>query len=317
MAVSSYINGKFLPDVTSYDYDAPLDESGRPTPKYFAYRKLLAKWSTCGNESCLPPVPPTAPTISIPAIAFTEAAPLWQHLPKPVASALPVPMEKLEQNYGYILYRTQLPERMHGDLQVRDIHDFASVYVDGKLVGTMDRRDAAPDGSLPGVPVSTNGPARLDILVANDGRVNVDHTMRTENKGITQLAVLDGRPLGDWRIYTLPMDALPTSFSANAASSPKAPTFFRAHFNLASTGDTFLDTRNLGKGAIWINGHNLGRFWNGGPQDTLYVPGPWLHAGRNDIVVFDQLPSTHESVAGLDHPILDGPVRDKSTSNQE
>ena len=95
------------------------------------------------------------------------------------------------------------------------------------------------------------------------------------------------------------------------------PHFFRAHFMLTATGDTFLDTRKLGKGAAWINGHNLGRFWSVGPQQTLYVPGPWLHKGTNEIVVFDLLPQAHESVAGLDHPILDGPVSDKTTSNQE
>jgi hypothetical protein len=109
-----------------------------------------------------------------------------------------------------------------------------------------------------------------------------------------------------------------------AQSAPRAPqrhvllpAFLRGHFNLTATGDTFLDTRNLGKGVAWINGHNLGRFWSGGPQNTLYVPGAWLKTGSNEIVVFDMLPTPRESVAGLDHPILDGPVRDKSTREQQ
>jgi len=352
-AGSSYINNKFLPDVTSYDYDAPLDESGRPTPKYFAYRKELAKFgcpttgtSDVGSESCLPPVPTVAPPITIPTIAFTESTPLWQNLPKPIGSALPAPMETYGQDFGYILYGTQLPEPVHGDLIIRDVHDFATVYVDGKLVGTLDRRNAAPDGSLPAVPIATTGAAQLDILVANDGRVNVDHTMRTETKGITQLVVLDGRPLSDWQIFTLPMQIIPTTdreFRTGAyidpnsnpchhvlSTNPKGlhteflkgcvnsgPNFVRAHFTLTPTGDTFLDTSKLGKGTIWINGHNLGRFWSVGPQQTLYVPGPWLKTGTNEIVVFDMLPTTHESVSGLDHPILDAPVNDKTTSNQE
>jgi beta-galactosidase len=96
-----------------------------------------------------------------------------------------------------------------------------------------------------------------------------------------------------------------------------APAYFHARFTLATAGDTFLDTRSLGKGVAFINGHNLGRFWSVGPQQTLYVPGPWLHKGTNEIVVFDLLPQAHESVEGLDHPILDGPVSDKTTSNQE
>ncbi|HEY4380224.1 MAG TPA: beta-galactosidase family protein [Acidobacteriaceae bacterium] len=370
-AGSSYINDKFLPDVTSYDYDAPLDESGHPTPKYFAYRKELAKWSRCGNETCLPPVPTVAPPIAIPTVPLTVSNSLFANLPKPIASALPAPMEHFGQDFGYILYRTQLPEPVHGNLVVRDVHDFATVYVNGKLAGTLDRRNAAPDGALPPISIATTGPAQLDILVANDGRVNVDHTMRTETKGITQIVGVDGRPLSDWYIYSLPMtsppaiaDATPRSsapaakpasskgkpetpssephcgfkygdvcppvspvpFShlvaegsapANTASSVRPPAYFRAHFTLASARDTFLDISHLGKGVVWINGHNLGRFWSTGPQQTLYVPGPWLRAGSNEIVVFDMLPTARESVSGLDHPILDAPVNDKTTSNQE
>jgi beta-galactosidase len=376
-AGSSYINNKFLPDVTSYDYDAPLDESGRPTPKYFAYRKELAKWSPCGNESCLPPVPPSTAIITVPLITFSEAAPLFDNLPKAIASALPAPMESFGQSFGYILYRTQLPEPVHGDLVIKDIQDFAAVFIDGRLADALDRRNALPDGLIHSTLVGISRPAQLVILVANDGRVNVDHTMRTETKGITQLVALDGRPLSDWQIYLLPMTTLPTQFSksallpqsgiylaeppppkepitpeaaalnakmaeARAATEermsrvmgppedhpiwsehappvrpPYPPAFFRGHFTLTTTGDTFLDTRNLGKGVVFINGHNLGRFWSVGPQQTLYVPGPWLHKGSNEIVVFDLLPQAHESVEGLDHPILDGPVSDKTTSNQE
>jgi beta-galactosidase len=338
-AGSSYINSKFLPDVTSYDYDAPLDESGRPTPKYFAYRKELAKFGPCGNETCLPPVPTVAPPITIPAIDLTQSTSLWRNLPKPITSALPAPMETFGQNFGYILYRTQLPTAVHGDLAIKDVHDFATAYIDGHLVGTFDRRNAAPDGRLPVVPVNTTGPASLDILVANDGRVNVDLTMRTETKGITELVVLDGRPLSNWQVYPAPLQVLPptTKFRLGETEtvclepttqagvhdnflmgcSLSGANFYRAGFNLTTPGDTFLDVSHLGKGAVWINGHNLGRFWSGGPQNTLYVPGPWLHAGSNELVVFDMLPTQHESVAGLDHPILDAPVTNTTRSQQE
>ena len=237
-------------------------------------------------------------------------------------------MENFQQDFGYILYRTELPEPVNGGLVIKDLHDFATVYVDGVLVDTMDRRNAAPDGSLPPVQIKTSGPAQLDILVANDGRVNVDHTMRTETKGITGMVVVDGRPLSNWQVYTLPMTAPmhtaaqgtkphPSAAIAPHAATKPQPAFFQATFTLNAVGDTFLDTRGLGKGAVWINGHNLGRFWSVGPQQTLYVPAPWLHKGANEIVVFDLLPQAHESVTGLDHPILDGPVSDKTTSNQE
>ena len=147
--------------------------------------------------------------------------------------------------------------------------------------------------------------------------------MRTENKGITQFAILDDRPLSDWQVYPLPMQSVPSSGVILSAaknpgsSSERAPDFLHATFNLSTPADTFLDIRNLDKGVVWINGHTLGRFWNVGPQDTLYVPGPWLKTGANEIVVFDVLPTAHESVTGLDHSILDGPVVDHTTSSQE
>jgi beta-galactosidase len=346
---SSLLKDKFLPDVTSYDYDAPLDESGRPTPKYFAYRKELAKFSPCGDESCLPPVPASTPAINIPDLFLTKATPLFDNLPRPIASALPAPMEHFGQDFGYILYRTQLPQPVHGGLILKDVHDFAAVYLDGILQGTLDRRNAAPDGTLPPIRIDTTAPSRLDILVANDGRVNVDHTMTGETKGITQFVAIDGRPLGDWQVYPLTMQSPPTPqqfeaatnsvtqntsvfFSCDSSDRPiwsecpprqpsrpisLPPAFFRAHFTLNTPGDTFLDTRHLGKGVVFINGHNVGRFWSVGPQATLYLPGPWLRKGLNEIVVFDMLPNAHESVAGLDHPILDQPVSDKTVSDQQ
>lgn len=362
MAGATYDKGRFLPDVTSYDYDAPLDESGRPTPKYYAYRKELAKFSTCGNESCLPPVPPSAPEIAIPRFSLVASTPLWDELPKPIASALPQPMEHFGQNYGYILYRTRLPDRVNGDLYIKDLHDFAVVYVDGNAAGTMDRRKADSNGVAPPVHIATTGPARLDILVADDGRVNFTHEMTSENKGITEAVILNGRPLSNWSIYPLRMSAPPALSQSQTPSNkahesraheslehcgfgygnvcpnenpfPKATTpkpespsgsqlrvagavFLRTTFKLDHAADTFLDIRNLGKGVVWMNGHNLGRFWNVGPQGTLYVPGAWLKPGENEIVVFDMLPTAHESVAGLDHPILNGPVSDQTTSQQQ
>ena len=341
MAGSSYLNDKFLPDVTSYDYDAPLDESGRPTPKYYAYRKELAKFSKCGDESCLPAVPNVPAPMAIPTITLSRSTRLMDMLPKAVAAAKPETMEHFGQNYGYILYRTQLAEHSHGALVVKNVHDFAVVCVDGKVLGTLDRRDAAPDGSLPPLQVDTDGAARLDILVANDGRINVEHGMIGEVKGITEAVLLDGKPVTDWQVYPLPMDnaadesAVPANFQhcgfaygntcpdasgsdgGRVAKNSAEPMLLSADFDVAEPGDTFLDFSKLGKGAIWINGHNLGRYWSVGPQQTLYLPGVWLKRGKNHIVVFDMLPTAHETVIGLDHPILNAPVRDQTTQTQQ
>ena len=104
---------------------------------------------------------------------------------------------------------------------------------------------------------------------------------------------------------------------SNIAPFTNSPAFIRGHFTLTETGDTFLDIHTLGKGELWINGHALGRFWNVGPQQTLYVPGPWLRKGTNEIVIFDLKPTPGEYVTGLDHPILDGPVPDQTRSSQQ
>jgi beta-galactosidase len=341
-----------LPDVTSYDYDAPLDESGRPTPKYFAYRKLLAKFACSTNsaphsavilsgaknpssspelpsqsqenqpdESCLPPVPATTPIITIPTITLGGSTPLWENLPTPIASEQPQPMEHFGQSYGYILYRTQLPAAVTGDLVLNELHDYAQIYLNGKLVGTLDRRALQTT-----LPLTVSGPTRLDILVANDGRINSTRQMRGESMGITTSATLAGKPLTGWQIYPLPMTSAPLSSRPKRsevegpASQPLTagtPTFRRAHFTLAQTGDTFLDISKLGKGALWINGHAIGRFWNIGPQQTLYVPAPWLKKGENEIVVFDLMPPRIAQVTGLDHPILNGPTQSQTHSNQQ
>ena len=308
----------FLPDVTSYDYGAPLDEAGHTTPKFLDYRKTFAKFTTCAagtGEICLPPIPAAPPVITIPAITLSDYTPLWNNLPKPIPSETIQPMEHFDQAYGYILYRHQLPAATSGDLILDELHDYAQVYLDGHLAGTLDRRDLKKGQSAKLV-IKTTGPARLDILVENSARANFSQGMRGESKGITRSVTLNGTPLTQWQVYPLPMQTLPTVFPTGNVA--QGPAFRRGHFTLTATGDTFLDVRALGKGALWINGHPIGRFWKIGPQNTLYVPGPWLRKGTNEIVVFDLLASpTAPTLAGLAAPILDGPVTDTSASRTQ
>jgi beta-galactosidase len=312
MSGSSWTHDQFLPDVTSYDYDAPLDEAGHPTAKYFAYRELLAKYS----GTPLPSVPMVSPVVTVPDFALEQTSSLWDNLPQPVASEDPQPMEKLGQTFGYILYRTRVESPQSGDLELDELHDYANIYLDGKLIGTLDRRSGQSR-----LPLTTTVPsARLDILVENSGRINSQGIMRTEIKGITRQVRLSGKPLTGWQIFTLPMNAVE---KINYHSKPEAesgPGFFRGYFQMSQTGDVFLDVRSLRKGAIWINGHAIGRFWNLGPQLTLYVPGPWLHEGKNEIVVFDLFgkPGTAlPHLAGLAKPILDASTKDIIGSKQE
>lgn len=299
MSGASWTKNEYLPDVTSYDYDAPLDEAGHPMPKYYAYREVLAKYA--GHP--LPPVPEPPPVIAVAPFSLTESASLWKNLPSPVHSDAAQAMEMYGQAYGFILYRTRLQSAISGTLSLVGLNDYAKVYLDGKLFGTLDRR-AKQDSLLLN---SARPGAMLDLLVENDGRVNSTRMMRRAAKGIPGGVTLNGNPLTHWDVYTLPM----TDFSRirfHRGMEAAGPAFYRGRFHVDRAGDTFLDVRALAKGAVWINGHPIGRYWNIGPQDTLYVPGPWLHPGWNQITVFDIDGVAAPRLAGLTQPILDGPT---------
>jgi beta-galactosidase len=265
-----------------------------------AFRDIIAK----ATGVTPPPIPTTPDPITIPAIQLTASRSLWTALPDPIQSAQPLTMEDIGQNYGYILYRTTLKAAGDGDLVLDQLHSYARVYLDGAFVGSLDRRLGKM--SLP-LQVA-HADQQLDILVENSGRVNYSIVLRGERAGITNQVLWHGQPVEGWSIFPLPMQA--TDHLAFTKVPCTGPCFYRGHFTLAKTGDTFLDVRTLGKGAIWINGHALGRFWDIGPQQTLYVPGVWLKEAENEIVVFDVNGKSRVTLSGLAHPLLDGPVRE-------
>jgi len=286
----------YEPDVTSYDYDSPLDEGGRPAPKYFTFRDVIAK----ATGTTPPAVPPSPPAMKIPEFKLEEAVSLWKVLPTPVHSEQVLSMEDLDQAYGYILYRKHLDGPVEGELALDELHDYAQVFLDGKLAGKVDRRLAQNHLQ---VKVPPSG-ARLDILVENTGRVNFTVVLRGERKGITKQVTLAGKALLGWDIYPLPMAE--TSKLQFARTACEGACFYRATIQVNLPADTFLDTSAFAKGEVWLNGRPLGRIWNIGPQKTLYVPGPWLRAGKNEVVVFDLNGQPGRTLIGRDHPILDG-----------
>jgi beta-galactosidase len=298
MAGASQSTGSYRGNVTSYDYDAPIDEAGHPTAKFKAYRDLILKYT---GEAALP-IPATSPVIAITEFTLSNSATLWDHLSTPISSEQTQTMEQLGQSYGYILYRKQLTTPINGGrLQIDGIQDFASVYINGRFVGALDRHFNEDVMNL----MSSGPPPRIDILIENTGRLNSTKFMRNERKGIRG-AILDGTPLTGWQIYSLPMQTPPVvGIKHLAPDTVPVPHFASGSFLLTSVGDTFLDVRSLGKGLLWINGRCLGRFWNIGPQGTLYLPAPWLKKGRNDVVIFDigSKAATHK-LSGLIKPIL-------------
>jgi beta-galactosidase len=285
--------GSYEPDVTSYDYDSALDESGRPTPKYFAMRDVIAKVTGVTP----PPVPQVAPAMSVPTISLPETASLWDNLPLAISSDQVESMEDIGQAYGYILYRTHLKTDAQGELVLDQVHSYAQVYLNKKLVGTIDRRLKQNS-----IPLHGTAGAQLDILVENTGRVNFGKTIGGERAGITQQVTFAGKPLLDWEIYPLTMthvEKLPF-----AKKPCEGPCFYRGDFDLTKTADTFLDTSDFTKGQLWLNGHALGRIWNIGPQKTLYAPAPWLKTGQNEVIVLDAKGKMGGTVRGLDKPEL-------------
>ena len=306
-----FMNGANLdrtyhPDTSSYDYDAALDESGRPTKKYFAFRDIIARHQP-GVK--IPEPPQTPAPISFAAVELKEAAALFGNLGRSIVAELPKPMEQFGQSYGYILYRTRIAAAARGELRLKELRDYAVVFVNGTRVGTLDRRLGEE-----AVTVDVAANATLDVLVENTGRVNFGKGLREERAGISG-ATLNGEELRGWTVYPLPMTDLKQLRFANGVASAPDPSaraaaltsrarFYRATLDIAQPGDTFLDTRQLGKGVAWVNGHLLGRFWKIGPQQTLYVPGVWLRRGKNEIVIFD-LEEGAKRVQGLERPILD------------
>lgn len=297
--------GHFQPQPTSYDYDSPIDEMGRPTDKYFALRKVLAQHLAPGET--LPDVPASTPVIEIPNIELTESASIFDNLGVPVKAEEPLSFEDLDQGYGYVLYRTKISGPVDATLKINDLRDYAVVCVDGKRVAVLDRRYKQDS-----TPLKITGPsATLDILVENCGRINYGGQLPDNRKGMTESVTLGDRELTGWEMYKFPFDDV-SSLKFKSSPTADAPAVHRGAFELSKVGDTFLDLRGWGKGIVIVNGHNLGRYWYVGPQQTLYCPGVWLKQGRNEIVVFEQLKDDVHSLAGIKTPILDQLNKDEN-----
>lgn len=308
-----YTNGAntaygYAPQPTSYDYDAPLGEYGNATPKYYAFREVAQRHLPIGEK--LPDVPAENPVISFPTTRLEQSAPLSAAFTKRVTSDVPLTMEDVDQDFGYIHYETMIDSKVEDAMLVlKELRDYAVVLVNGKLVGSVDRRNRQNKIKISVKEV----PARLEILVENVGRVNYGGDIQNNLKGITEKVLLNGKELKGWTVSPLPLyKAKVSTFRWRHQTISSQPAFFKGTFRLDKVGDTFLDTRGWGKGAAWINGHSLGKFWYIGPQQTLYVPAPWLKKGENEIVIFEMEDQGHRTVAGLSQPILNQIEKDKN-----
>lgn len=283
---------EYQPDITSYDYDAPIDEQGNATPKYYALRNLISKYVSYK----IPEVPTPVFAIEIPAVALTPFTNIWASLPKAIQSAQPKPFEDFNQNQGCMLYRTTLIGHKSGKLTITDPHDYALIFLDGKFIDTIFRNSTKRTVSLP--KTASKNPV-LDILVEGMGHINFAQYM-IDRKGITDRVTLNGMTLMNWQIFPLPLDdKFITTLKQTDVDGPKEGTFFKGRFTLDATGDTYFDMSGYEKGVLYINGHNLGRYWNVGPQQRLYCPAAWLKKGVNEILVFDLHTNKPATVSGL------------------
>ncbi len=274
---------ELTPDVTSYDYDAVLTEDGQITEKYLRYREVIRKYRD---------VPEVTFSTNIQrkeygAIPVQEKVSLdaaLERLSLPVHSVCPQSMEKLGQSYGYILYRTWLDtEETLEKIRLWGAGDRASILLDGRLVLTLYDRELLEEHSIGRGDVKG---ARLDILVENMGRVNFGPYLERQHKGIAQCVQINGHMHNHWEQYPLPLTDL-SKVDFSKGYQEQAPAFYRFVFEAEEIGDTFLDFSGWGKGCAFVNGFNIGRFWEIGPQKRLYLPGPLLQQGQNEIILFE------------------------------
>jgi beta-galactosidase len=288
---NAFSSTQFQPDVTSYDYDAPIDEQGNATPKYFALRDLISRYV----DYKIPDVPKPIATIEIPEINLKPFTTIWNELPQRIFSVQPKPMEDFDQQSGYILYRTKLIGHKSGKLTIIEPHDYALIFLDGKFIDSLFRDGGKWTVDLP--KTNSENP-QLDILVEAMGHINFAQYM-IDRKGITDRVTLNGLTLMNWQIFSLPMnEKFITSLAQKNIDTSTNGFFFKAEFNLNEVGDTYFDASNFRKGVVWINGHNLGRYWYIGPQQRLYCPASWLKKGSNEIIVFDLLQKDAATISG-------------------
>ncbi len=289
----------YSPQISSYDYDAPLDEAGNPTPKFYKFRNVIQKYLPA--NTVLPNVPTAKKAIQLPAIQFTEFASIHQQKVKPIKAQYPLSFEALNQAYGFVLYAHQLNTVGKGWLVVKDVRSYAAIFLNGKKVGVLDRRlrqdsiwlDVAEPNSV------------LELWVENTGRLNFGPYLNDNHQGIVKGVVFNNELLQNWEMFSYPFSNTKSIKFQSQPISTDYPTLYKAKFDVDEIADTYLDMRSFGKGFVVLNGHNLGRYFNIGPQQTIYIPAVWLKEKNNELIVFDQLKSGHNQISTLNHPILD------------
>ena len=345
----------FAPDVTSYDYDAPINEYGKDTPKFWELRKMMEKYDERGfplqggRKGGLPAVPKAPmPIVTVPKFELTEFAPFMAAMTQPVNGA-PKTFEEMDMGWGTMMYSTRLPEITSQSVLSGEFHDFAQVFIDKKYIGKIDRVKNEKSLTIPAVKKG----AELIIIVEGMGRINFGRAIK-DFKGIVGNVTLTTETDDvemvltpkQWMNVAIPDDyqtavkaldmvkgvndqvaagkvkgSVPAlAFTQGYEGSKKLgdimkPGYHRGYFTLKKVGDTFLNFETWGKGQVYVNGHAMGRIWSIGPQQTLYVPGCWLKKGKNEIIVLDIVGPKETVVWGQAEPELNKLQLEKSNKH--
>jgi len=226
----------------------------------------------------------------------------WKKSIKPVHNDTPLCFEQLGQGYGYVLYSKRFNQPIKGKMSIKGLRDYALVYTDDKKIGELNRINNQYELE---VNIPSNG--RLDILVENMGRINYGAEIPNNRKGIiAPVTINDHEITGNWEMYKVPMDKAPNITQISIPAKTGHPSIYTGDFSISVAGDVFLDMHGWGKGIVFVNGYNLGRYWKTGPQQTLYLPGCWLKKGRNEVVIFEQQNDTvYDNLKTIVKPVLE------------
>ncbi len=289
---------KLTPDVTSYDYDALLTENGCITEKYLRYREIIGKYA---------PIPEVKFSTEINRASFgtlkceakVSLFKCIDDLSKKQSFPDPCSMERLGQYYGYILYHSKLhTEEKVDSIRLWQANDRANIFIDEKPVAVLYDRELLEECKI-SKKDTFNKP--LDILMENMGRVNFGPYMEHQRKGIDQCVQINGHMHNNFDIYTLPLNNV-EKVDFSKEYSEGTPSFYKFSFDVKTPGDTFLDFAGWGKGCAFLNGFNLGRFWEIGPQKRLYIPAPLLKKGKNEIIMFETDGKASDTISLMDEP---------------
>jgi len=273
-----------LPQITSYDYGAPLDEQGNPTEKYYAIRRMLQHYYP-EIEQKFPLVKESMQVKNIPLADKVGLFSSIETISQAIESTYPQTMESLGQDTGYLLYRTSIEKDAQQEkIRIIDGRDRAQLFVDEQLMATQYQHEIGEDISIH----PKKGGSQLDLLMENMGRVNYGHRLlaETQRKGLRQGVIADLHFITDWQQYCIPLETA-ENIDFTASWQQNTPSFYRYEVQIDTPQDCFIDLSGFGKGVVLVNNVNIGRFWEVGPTLSLYIPKGYLSTGNNQIIIFE------------------------------